>query len=107
MPPQARLGDLVAMNCPHGGIGMIVTGSPTKSDDTHKSGRVTDTVVCLSCGKSGQIVSGSPNVFIDELQAARVGDNEVGVCDLGLPCCPHSRSGTIITGSPTVFVNGG
>jgi uncharacterized Zn-binding protein involved in type VI secretion len=105
MPAQARLGDYVNMNCPHGGIGMIVTGSGPKSDDGHRTARIGDTVICLSCGLSGTIVNGSPNVFTDPPNTARIGDNEVGTCDVGAPCCPHGRCGTIITGSPTVFVN--
>lgn len=36
----------------------------------------------------------------------RVGDGTTGVCNLGLPCCPHSRAGTNSQGSPNVFVNG-
>lgn len=107
MPAKARLGDYVAMNCPHGGIGVIVKGSDKESDDVEKTARVTDTVICCSCGKSGVIVAGSPNVFVDELAAARVGDPEVGTCNPGKKCCPHGRSGTIITGSPKCFVNGG
>lgn len=35
----------------------------------------------------------------------RLNDNEVGVCDLGLPDCPHSRGGTNSSTSPNVFVN--
>ena len=34
-----------------------------------------------------------------------VGNNETGICNLGLPDCPHSRTGTNTSGSPTVFVN--
>ena len=37
--------------------------------------------------------------------AARLGDQEVGVCDMGLPCCPHSRTGTNGTVSPDVYIN--
>lgn len=36
----------------------------------------------------------------------KVGDGTVGVCDLGLPDCPHSRAGTNSVGSPNVYVNG-
>lgn len=36
----------------------------------------------------------------------RVGDSTVGICDLGLPDCPHSRSGTNSSGSSNVFANG-
>jgi hypothetical protein len=31
--------------------------------------------------------------------ATRVGHSTIGVCDIGLPCCPHSRSGTNQEGS--------
>lgn len=105
MPAKARLGDFVRMNCPHGGIGTIVTGSGKEADDTEKTARVTDTVICNKCGKSGRIISGSPNVYVDELAAARINDPEVGTCDPGEKCCPHGRSGTIISGSPKCFLN--
>lgn len=36
----------------------------------------------------------------------RLSDNTTGVCNLGLPCCPHGRTGTNSTTSPNVFVNG-
>lgn len=36
----------------------------------------------------------------------RISDSTTGVCDLGLPDCPHSRSGTNSVGSPNVYVNG-
>ena len=36
----------------------------------------------------------------------RVGDGTTGVCDIGLPCCPHGRAGTNGQGSPNVFING-
>lgn len=36
----------------------------------------------------------------------RVGDSTTGICDLGLPDCPHSRSGTNSIGSSNVFING-
>ena len=35
----------------------------------------------------------------------RISDGTTGICDLGLPCCPHGRSGTNSTGSGNVFVN--
>ena len=105
MPAKARLGDYVAMNCPHGGIGVIVTGSDKEYDDTMKTSRVSDIVICCSCGQSGRIIAGSPNIWVDELAAARINDPEVGTCNPGKKCCPHGRSGTIITGSPTCFLN--
>jgi uncharacterized Zn-binding protein involved in type VI secretion len=39
-------------------------------------------------------------------RVTRVGDKTEGICDLGLPDCPHSRSGTNSTGSPDIIVNG-
>ncbi len=33
-------------------------------------------------------------------------DETVGICDLGLLCCPHSRNGINTQGSPDVFING-
>lgn len=36
----------------------------------------------------------------------RIGDGTSGVCNIGLPCCPHGRSGSNGAGSPNVFVNG-
>ncbi|MBR1645195.1 MAG: PAAR domain-containing protein [Selenomonadaceae bacterium] len=40
------------------------------------------------------------------MQATRIGDGTSGVCDVGLPCCPHGRAGTNSTGSSNVFING-
>lgn len=37
---------------------------------------------------------------------ARLGDEEMGVCDIKAKCCPHSRGGTNSTASLDVFVNG-
>lgn len=37
---------------------------------------------------------------------ARKGDIHEGICDHGLPCCPHAVSGTIIEGSENVLTNG-
>ena len=38
--------------------------------------------------------------------ATRWGDGEVGGCDMGLPCCPHSRGGTNSEVSSNVLING-
>ena len=38
-------------------------------------------------------------------QIARVTDTHEGICNHGLPCCPHSVTGTIVIGSPDVFAN--
>lgn len=37
---------------------------------------------------------------------ARVGDKHSGICNHGLPCCPHPVSGVITAGSDSVFANG-
>jgi uncharacterized Zn-binding protein involved in type VI secretion len=36
---------------------------------------------------------------------ARLGDSHSGICDHGLPCCPHNVSGVISAASGTVFSN--
>lgn len=36
----------------------------------------------------------------------RNGDSTTGVCNPGLPCCPHSRSGTVSVVSGDVNANG-
>ena len=105
MPAKAKIGDYVNMNCPHGGIGVIVQGSGTEGDDNEHTARLGDEVVCMSCGKSGRIVSASPNVFVDGKAAARKADSTSGMCDMGFECCPHSRSGTIRSGSSKTVVN--
>ena len=38
--------------------------------------------------------------------AVRNGDETTGVCDKGLPCCPHGRTGTVNVVSSNVSVNG-
>ena len=35
-----------------------------------------------------------------------VGHGTTGICDVGLPCCPHGRAGTNGTGAPFVFIDG-
>ena len=40
------------------------------------------------------------------MQATRITDTTSGICNLGLPCCPHGRTGTNSEGSPNVFING-
>lgn len=37
--------------------------------------------------------------------AARLGDQEVGICNPGKPCCPHIRTGTNREVSPNVLIN--
>jgi uncharacterized Zn-binding protein involved in type VI secretion len=36
---------------------------------------------------------------------ARLGDQHSGICDHGLPCCPHGVSGVIVQGSPNINSN--
>ena len=107
MPAQSRIGDKVSMNCPHGGIGTIVSGSDDVFDNGPGVARKGDTVICDCCGCSGKIVSHSPTVFHDGLGAARINDTTTGICNLGLPCCAHGRAGSIKTGSPTTFLDDG
>ncbi|MBR1438036.1 MAG: hypothetical protein IJ587_05805 [Synergistaceae bacterium] len=38
--------------------------------------------------------------------ATRLGDDTVGTCNVGLPCCPHGRNGTNAEVSSDVFING-
>lgn len=38
--------------------------------------------------------------------AVRNGDETTGVCDKGLPCCPHGRTGAVSVVSGNVSVNG-
>lgn len=39
-------------------------------------------------------------------EATRMGDGETGICNPGLPCCPHTRLGTNSVVSGNVFING-
>ena len=99
-PPQSRIYDFTSISCPHGNpTGMITSGSPNGFVDSRNQARLTDTVICLSCGASGNIVSGSMYTNCDGLKSARVTDICVGTCDPGCDECPHSRTGVIVTGS--------
>lgn len=104
MPKQARIGDTVKIDCPHGPqVGIITTGSDITYDDGLKVARITDKVICTACGKSGQIITGSEYSYADGLKRARVTDVCVGTCDLGCKTCPHDRTGTIVTGSDFTY----
>ena len=104
MTAQARVGDLVKIDCPHGPVtGIITTGSRFSIVDSRKKARLTDTVVCTSCGKTGNIITGSFFTFADSLKCAKVGDKTSGTCDVGCKKCPHGRTGTIVTGSNFTF----
>lgn len=39
------------------------------------------------------------------IKVARDGDNTIGTCSVGAPCCPHGRVGTCY-GDTNVFING-
>jgi uncharacterized Zn-binding protein involved in type VI secretion len=39
-------------------------------------------------------------------ESARLGDKHEGVCNHGLPCCPHNVTGEISSASPNVKANG-
>ena len=39
-------------------------------------------------------------------EATRMGDGETGICNPGLPYCPHTRLGTNSVVSGNVFING-
>lgn len=105
MPLSAIVGSKVAISCPHGAIGTVVSGSSNVKTTNSKCARLGDSVVCDCCGCPGSIIAGSPNVLVNNRPSARVTDATAGVCDVGAECCPHGRSGTIISGAPTVKVN--
>ena len=100
MEKQARYGDKVKITCPHGiQIGIIKSGSSYSFSDSKKIARLTDVVICTTCGAKGHIITGSPYTFQDSLATARVTDKCVGTCSWGCKHCPHSRTGVIIEGS--------
>lgn len=107
MPNVARVGDKVSMNCPHGGVGTIISGSSNITVNDRALAREGDIVQCDDCGKTRPIDFGSPNVFGNDPAVARVGDTSTGVCDPGFKCCPHVSTGTISTGSDNTVCNGG
>lgn len=103
---SARIGDLISICCPHGGVGVIVAGSDNVIDNDIPTARLGDATICICCGCGGVIVSGSPDVIVNDKPTARVSDVTVGTCDVGLPCCSHGRIGTIVQGSPNIDING-
>jgi uncharacterized Zn-binding protein involved in type VI secretion len=94
MPPAARIGDvhtcpMVTGVVPHVGGPIIPPCATTVLIGGIPAARVTDKLVCV--GPTDVIVKGSPTVFIDNLQAARIGDLTV-------------HGGVIVTGLPTVII---
>lgn len=102
---SARIGDLISICCPHGAIGVIVSGSGNVIDNNIPTARLGDSTVCCICGCPGAIVSGSHDVIVNNIPTSRVGDSTSGICNVGLPCCPHGRFGTICEGSPNININ--
>ena len=107
MPSVARLGDKVNMNCPHGAMGTIISCSSNIEVNGRGLARQGDTVQCDLCGITRTIDYGSPNVDGNDVDVARIHDPATGICNPGLPCCPHTTVATIATGSEDTFANGG
>lgn len=105
MPRASKLGDKVNMNCPHNGIGTIISCSLDIEINGEGIARKGDVVRCDKCGKTRTIDSGSSDVEGNGLDFARVGDHSTGICDLGLPDCPHTTVATISTGSDDTLCN--
>jgi uncharacterized Zn-binding protein involved in type VI secretion len=104
MSNQARIGDIVRIDCPHGPqTGIIVTGSQYDYADGIPIARLTDTITCTACGETGNIVTGSEYVYDQELKYAKIDDIGIGTCNYGCKTCPHDATGVIVTGSPTVY----
>jgi len=100
--PVARLGDTVKITCPFGThVGIITSGSSHTFSDDKPVARLTDTVVCTTCGGKGQIITGSEYSYAEDLKIARVTDQVTGTCRL----CPLAYSGVIIKGSPYKFAS--
>lgn len=106
MPAEARIGDQVTMNCPHGGTGTITSGSPNITANGQAVARVGDTVVCNLCGLSFTIATGSGLAKANGQAVARVDDIVVGTCNLHKPGCPHVVAGAkISSGSGNITIN--
>ncbi len=94
MPPAARLTDMhvcPASNGPVPHVGGPVNGpcSTNVIIGGMPAARVSDHAVCV--GPPDTIVKGSPTVFINGLQAARIGDRT-------------AHGGVIVMGFPTVII---
>ena len=95
MPPAARLTDMhtcpmvTPPGVPHVGGPILPTCSPNVLIGFLPAARVTDK--CLCVGPPDIIVKGSPTVMINNLMAARIGDNT-------------AHGGVIVMGCPTVMI---
>jgi uncharacterized Zn-binding protein involved in type VI secretion len=93
--PAARITDnhvcpMVTGVVPHVG-GPIVLGSPNVFTGSMAQARVSDMLVCV--GPPDAIAKGSATVFVNDLPAARLGDQT-------------AHGGAIVSGYPTVLVGG-
>lgn len=96
MPPAARVGDLhtcpmVTGTVPHVGGPVLPPGSTTVLIGGQPAARATDTCTCT--GPPDTISKGSATVMIDNLMAARMGDQT-------------AHGGVISAGCPTVQIGG-
>jgi uncharacterized Zn-binding protein involved in type VI secretion len=95
MPPAARVTDMhtcpmvTPPGIPHVGGPILPPCSPNVLIGFLPAARVTDQ--CLCVGPPDVIVKGSPTVLINNLLAARIGDNT-------------AHGGVIILGCPTVMI---
>ncbi len=94
MPPAARITDMhtcpmVTGVVPHVGGPIIPPCSPNVITGGIPQARVTDKLTCV--GPIDVIVKGSTTVFVNNLQAARIGDLT-------------AHGGVIVTGCPTVII---
>lgn len=93
MPPAARITDMhtcpmVTGLVPHVG-GPVVLGSFNVITCSIPQARVSDMLVCV--GPPDTIVKGSATVFVNNMPAARMGDNT-------------AHGGVIVAGAPTVII---
>ena len=99
MPPAARITDMHTCPMvtpgvppiPHVGGPIIGPCSPNTIIGFLLAARVTDQCICV--GPPDVIVKGSTSVFINNLMAARIGDQT-------------SHGGVIVMGHPTVIIGG-
>jgi len=100
---QTRLTDLTVgigshgeLCCPHGILGIRITGSEDVMVNGLKMSRITDLAIhsCPHCSVN-MCIQGSPNVFANNLPIHRLGDAETEFCGAGIT----------VTGSPNTNAN--
>ncbi len=96
MPPAARITDMhtcpmVTVIIPHVGGPILPPGAPTVLIGGLPAATATNMAVCV--GPPDTIVKGSATVLINNLPAARMGDNT-------------AHGGVIVLGMPTVLIGG-